>query len=288
MTGQRRTPRQSQQLPLRQGPVAMLLGLLVLLGLLAAGCTEDTAKDAQGSDKSTTSTTAAAQDSSNLVVASTSWIAAIAKAAGAENIKIIAPTDLQHPADYDPRPSDLKAVTDAKYVLLGGFEAFADKLKEAAGSNAEVVTVEAVNTPDVLHAQVRKLGELFGTSQAAEKWIEKFDARTAELKAEIDAARPNPTPTAIAHKFMANWAQFAGLDLVGTFGPEPVSPTQLAEFMTAKPQLILDNAHVPVGSALDDLHAVKVTVINFPPPSLDLIEVFEINTKAILEAFKKL
>ncbi|MBE1490780.1 hypothetical protein [Plantactinospora soyae] len=46
------------------------------------------------------------------MVASTSWVGALAKAAGATDIIVVAPGNAQHPPDYDPKPSALAAVTD--------------------------------------------------------------------------------------------------------------------------------------------------------------------------------
>ena len=281
----------------RPSPSARLLARSVAVAAVClavlAGCTDNsqwdsTANSVSSSEDNSASTTTPDQADQPLIIASTSWIAAIAKAAGATNITVIAPTELQHPADYDPKPSDLASVAKADFILLGGFEAFADRLTQAAGSQAEVVKINADNTPDVLRTEVRKIADLLGTNEAAEEWITKFDTRIEALKEQLDAARPTPAPATVAHKFMAPWAEFAGVDLVGTFGPEPVTPSQLADFKNLAPKLIFDNGHVPVGNALDDLGAIKVTIINFPPPSLDLLEVFEINTKAILEAFKQL
>ena len=70
------------------------------------------------------------------VVASTSWVAAFAKAAGIADVTLVAPANLQHPPDYDPKPSDLAAIAKADYVLVAGFEGFATRMKEASGSPA--------------------------------------------------------------------------------------------------------------------------------------------------------
>ncbi|MCB1255471.1 MAG: ABC transporter substrate-binding protein [Microthrixaceae bacterium] len=273
--------------------VACSIAVVAVCVAVLAGCTDNsqwdsTANSVSSSGDSSATTTSRDEATQPLIIASTSWIAAIAKAAGATNITIIAPTELQHPADYDPKPSDLASVAKADFILLGGFEAFADRLTQAAGSQAEVIKINADNTPEVLRTEVRKIADLLGTNDAAEEWITKFNDRTEALKAQLDAARPTPAPATVSHKFMAPWAEFAGVNLVGTFGPQPVTPSQLVEFKNLAPELIFDNGHVPVGNALDDLGAIKVTIINFPPPSLDLLEVFDINTEAMLEAFKQL
>lgn len=282
-------PRQPSRRP--TGPIAVLLAILAALALVGVSCTNDAEFD---SSDGTTVTDDGAADTSDpaaqgfTVVASTTWIGALAKAAGAENITVIAPADLQHQSDYDPKPSDLALLADADFVLLAGFEGFADRLTEAVGSDAEVVTVEAMNTLDSIHAEVDKLAALFGTEDAAKAWAADFDEQVAELREQVQDARPTPTPTVVVNQFMQPWVAFAGVESVGVFGPEPVSAAQLAEFIAAEPDLIFDNAHVPSGTALDDLGVPKVSIINFPPDSLELIEVFEKNASSIIEAFGQL
>jgi zinc transport system substrate-binding protein len=73
---------------------------------------------------------------SPVVVAATGWAAAFARAAGAEDVLVIAPENLQHPPDYDPKPSDLLRLRDADFIVLGGFEGFAQRLRDSAGGKA--------------------------------------------------------------------------------------------------------------------------------------------------------
>lgn len=278
-------------------PLIALLAFVAVMGLVGVGCTDDSGtrwEDDTSSATPTSEDTGDTGDSTDhdatglTVVASTTWSGALAKAAGAEDITVIAPADLQHQSDYDPKPSDLALLADADFVLLGGFEGFADRLTEAVGSDAELVEVDAMNTTEAIHGEVRRLAGLFGTEDAAERWLADFDEAVAELRAKVDEARPEPTPTVVVHQFMQPWVGFAGVESVGVFGPQAVSAAQLAEFIGASPDLVFDNAHVPSGSSLDDLGAPKVSIINFPPESLDLIEVFRTNTEAILAAFAEL
>ena len=100
------------------------------------------------------------------VVATTSWEAGFAKAAGATDVTVIVPKSVLHAPDYDPKPSDLKAVAGADYVLYAPFESFATKITDAAGSNAKKVEVALDNSRDKVKAEVTRLGELFGTQAA--------------------------------------------------------------------------------------------------------------------------
>ncbi len=81
-----------------------------LLGVAVAALTIIVASCGSSSNESADTSVAEAQGPK--VVASTSWVAAFAKLAGATDITVIAPSNLQHPPDYDPKASDLEAVAD--------------------------------------------------------------------------------------------------------------------------------------------------------------------------------
>lgn len=216
------------------------------------------------------------------VVASTTWVGALAKAAGIADVTVIAPANVQHPPDYDPKPSDLAAVADADYVLYAEFDGFADRLTEAAGGDAELVPVQLENTPAAITAEVTRLGELFGTAEAATAWLAEFDSTYAELSEQVKAATAEPQ-TAVSHLFMAYWAEFAGLQVAGTFGPAPVTASQLAELTATKPAVVLANAHLP-GANPDVEGAARVDIVNYPGADLDLLAVFRTNAESISAA----
>lgn len=220
------------------------------------------------------------------IVASTSWAAAFARAAGATDVVTIAPANVQHPPDYDPKPSDLAAVADADYVLLGGFEGFADRMREAVGGSPDkLVTVELDNTPTTVRAEVTRLGELFGTGEAARVFLSQFDAETACLADAIDAAVGDAKPPVVAHAFMASWAEFAGLPLVGTYGPAPITPDELATLAAANPTVVLENEHTGGGDPIvEATGARKVALINFPDEDENLLDVFRINSERLVAA----
>ena len=93
-------------------------------------------------------TSAPAPSGEKLVLASTTWVAALAEAAGAQNVRILAPAKLRHPPEYELKPSDLALVSKADYVLYAGWERFAEKLTETVGSaGVRLVRVNAENNP---------------------------------------------------------------------------------------------------------------------------------------------
>lgn len=225
---------------------------------------------------------------SPVVVAATGWAAAFARAAGAEDVLVIAPENLQHPPDYDPKPSDLLRLRDADFIVLGGFEGFAQRLRDSAGGKARMVEVRLHNSPEVIREEVLRLGEMFGTRDRAEAFLKDFERECDALRAEVRQAFAGSGRRVVAQKFMAMWADFAGLELLGTYGPGMLQPGDLLRLSALKPDLVLDNAHMPAGEPVAEAAgAGLVRLINFPGPGQDLGDVFKTNARALVSAARK-
>ncbi|TDU74574.1 zinc ABC transporter substrate-binding protein [Streptomyces sp. KS 21] len=210
-----------------------------------------------------------------VVVVTTTWEGAFAKAAGAEDVKVIVPQSVHHAPDYDPKPSDLAAVGKADFVLYAPFEPYAAKIKEAAGSKAELVEVKLDNDTDKVKAEVARLGKLFGTEAAAARWTASFDTEYAKLSEDVQGSWPGGKSPAVVTQAFTGWsARLAGAAPVGTYGPEAVTPAQLAELSGKKPALVLDNAHMSTGTVLPDSGARQVEIVNYPGTDLDLLPVY--------------
>ncbi|MGW6540863.1 ABC transporter substrate-binding protein [Streptomyces sp. NPDC055051] len=245
--------------------IAPLVALSAALPLLT-GC--------GGEDAAFSGTTESAGDRP-VVVVTTTWEGALAKAAGAEDITVIVPRSVHHAPDYDPKPSDLAAVAKADFVLYAPFEPYAAKIKEAAGSKAKLVEVDLDNDPAKAGAEVVRLGGLFGTEAAANRWKTRLDGEVTRLNGELRAAWPGGRSPAVVTQVFTAWAAgLAGATTVGTYGPEPVTPAQLASLAAKKPAFVLDNAHMSTGTVLPDASAEQVTIVNYPGEDLDLLAVY--------------
>ncbi|MFE2284649.1 metal ABC transporter solute-binding protein, Zn/Mn family [Streptomyces sp. NPDC059443] len=210
-----------------------------------------------------------------VVVVTTTWEGAFAKAAGAEDVKVIVPQSVRHAPDYDPKPSDLVAVSKADFVLYAPFEPYAPKIKEAAGSKAQLVEVGLDNDPDKVKSEVTRLGKLFGTEAAAAKWTASFDTEYGRVSKEVQASWPGGKSPAVISQVFSTWsAKLAGATTVGTYGPEAVTPAQLADLSAKKPLLVLDNAHMSTGPVLPGSGAKQVEIVNYPAEDLDLLPVY--------------
>ncbi|MEV8533404.1 zinc ABC transporter substrate-binding protein [Streptomyces sp. NPDC051211] len=248
--------------------IASLLALSAPLAVLLTGCGDDNDPPARDDEDRTA-------ERKPVVVVTTTWEGAFAKAAGAEDIEVIVPQSVHHAPDYDPKPSDLAAVAKADFVLYAPFEPYAEKIKEAAGSKAKLVQVNLDNDPEKAGAEVARLAALFGTEDAGKKWKSGFDGEYARLNGELKAAWPGgQSPAVVSQVFTAWSAKLAGANSVGTYGPEAVTPAQLAELSAKKPALVLDNAHMSTGTVLPGSGARQVRIVNYPGEDLDLLSVY--------------
>jgi zinc transport system substrate-binding protein len=257
-----------------------------LLGVAVAALTIIVASCGSSSNESADTSVAEAQGPK--VVASTSWVAAFAKLAGATDITVIAPSNLQHPPDYDPKASDLEAVAAADFILLAGYEGFADRLKEAAGSTAMVETVATEYFPDALEAEVLRLATVMGLDTAvAQSNIDAYKSTWMSESERVVSAISAAKPVIVAHAFTGVWAALAGLEPTGTFGPAPLTPEDIAKLAALKPTVVLENKHMPGGASLvEATGAVQIGMTNFPGDDLDLSAVVVLNADALIANIK--
>jgi hypothetical protein len=221
-----------------------------------------------------------------VVVASTSWVAAIARAAGAENVRVLAPADLRHPPEYELKPSDLRAAADAGLILYAGWEMFAERLVETAGSaGVEVMIVNTSNDPEILYAEAGKIAALLGTEAGYEAWRQKFSVTIEELRGQIAAAYPDRR--AVVQRMQSPFARWAGFEIIGEYGPAEPSPALIFDLAKTSPAVVIDNYHGPAGQPVAEAaRAPYAELINFPGKSgtVTIEDVFRYNTTVLLQA----
>ncbi|MFF9117586.1 metal ABC transporter solute-binding protein, Zn/Mn family [Streptomyces massasporeus] len=251
-------------------PSVLALSLSTALVLTATACGSDKA------DSADTSTSGKKNGDAPVVVATTTWEGAFAKAAGAKDVKVIVPSSAQHAPDYDPKPSDLTAIAGADFVLYAPFEPYAEKIKDAAGSDAKLVEVNLDNSADKASAEVTRLGKLFGTEDAAAQWDTSFRGEYGTLRKELKDAWPDGKAPAVVAQVFSVWsAKMAGAEVAGTYGPEAVTAQQLSDLAKKKPAYVFDNVHMTTGKVLPDSGAKQVEIVNYPGKDLDLMAVYK-------------
>lgn len=221
-----------------------------------------------------------------LVTASTSWTAALATAAGVEQVRILAPIDLRHPPEYELKPSDLAAASKSKLIVYAGWEIFAKRLSETAGrAGVPVLTVETINYPETLVAEARRIAAVLGTSEKCEIWAESFISFTNNIFEQVFPLYTDCR--AVVHYDQIPFAQWLGLEIIGVYGPAEPSPSLIAELTRLKPDLVIDNYHDPSGVPIAEAaNAVYAELINFPGKngSRTLEDVFSYNAGVLIGA----
>ncbi len=223
-------------------------------------------------------------DGGFLVTASTSWTAAIAIAAGADNVKVLSPAELRHPPEYELKPSDLAAASRSKLIVYAGWEIFAKRLSETAGSaGVPVLILETLNHPETLIKEARKIAAVIGTSDECEAWVLSFSAFTNNLKEQILPLYNDRR--AVVHYDQIPFAQWLGFEIIGVYGPAEPSPSLIVELARLKPALVIDNYHAPAGLPIAEAaKAGYAELISFPGKngSRTLEDVFAYNADILI------
>jgi zinc transport system substrate-binding protein len=222
-----------------------------------------------------------------VAVASTSLTGAIAKAAGAKEVRILTPAGIAHPPEYELRPSDLPKLEGAHVVLYAGYERMVSRLVET-GKNKQILVVQ-VNTeasPENLISQVRKVAAALKTETHAAAWEKEFQGKLAALR---ETLAPLSGKRAVVHWHAQPFARWAGLSVVQVVRPGELTPKVIADAIAQKPDAVIDILHSPVAKTIaDNAQCRYVQIINFPGAgnTTTLDDLFDYNTKELLKAFR--
>jgi hypothetical protein len=228
-------------------------------------------------------TTASAQEA---VVASTSLAGAIAKAAGAKEVRVIVSSEMRHPPEYDLKPSDLFRFEGAKVVIYGGYERMVSKLLETSKSkNILAIQINTDTSPENLISQARKISGILKTEKEEQFWEKKFLEKLKELQKKI---APFSGKRVVVHRFAQPFAQWAGLQIVQIISPGELTTKVIGDAIAKNPELVVDIYHFPVAQVIAENAKCKyMQVINFPgiENTQSLEDIFEYNSEKLLQIF---
>lgn len=222
-----------------------------------------------------------------VAVTSTSLTAAIAKAAGAREVRILTPGDITHPPEYEIKPSDLAKLDGADIVVYAGYERMVARLAETSRSKQLlVVQVDTATSPDNLVAQARKVAAALKTEKEVEAWEKRFREYLAQLKSSLQAAAGK---RAVVHFHAQPFARWVGLEVVQVVRPGEITSKAIADAIAQKPDVVVDILHLPVAKTIaDNAKCRYVQVINFPgvDKTTTLEDIFQFNASQLLKAFQ--
>lgn len=211
---------------------------------------------------------AAAQSKPLKVVATNTWTAAFAAAAGAKDIVTLAPGDLRHPAEYELKPSDVARVKGARLVIYTGFEVMAKRLAEAAGGRKiKLLKIDADYSLATMRTSILAIAEVLGTQDQARANIADLESFVSSWKQELRDDGLYGAPI-VVHVFQQPLMAELGFTIRGVFGPAPPEAAQIARLSAEKVVLIVDNWHNEVAAPLRETMpgARYASLINFPGP----------------------
>jgi hypothetical protein len=222
-----------------------------------------------------------------VVVASTPLVGAIARAAGAGEVRVISPEGTRHPPEYDLKPSDLFRFEGARIVIFGGYERMVSKLLETSRKkNILALQIETETSPESLIASTRKISRALKTEKEEQIWEKQFIERLKALQRKIS---PFSGKRAIVHLYAYPFSKWANLSIVQMISPGELTPKVIADAVAEKPELVVDVFHFPVARVVAENAKCKyVQVINFPGVgnTKTLEDVFEYNSSQFIKAFR--
>ena len=222
-----------------------------------------------------------------VVIASTSLSGAIARAAGAKEVRVIVSSEMRHPSEYDLKPSDLLKFEGAKVVIYGGYERMVSKLVETSKNrNVLAFQINTDTSPENLISQARRISKVLGTEKQEQVWEEKFLEKLKELQKKIS---PFWRKRAVVHRFAQPFAQWAGLQVVQILSPGELTPKVIGDAVAKNPELVVDIYHFPVAQVIaENAKCGYIQIINFPGISStqNLEDVFEYNVSQLFKAYR--
>lgn len=233
---------------------------------------------------------AAAQQKHLRAVATTTWTAAFARAAGIDDVITLAPADLRHPAEYELKASDVAALKGADIIISTGFEVMAKRLAEAAGSqNIRTLQIGADYSLATMRSSLLAIADAAGTMPLARASIARLEAFMASWKEEL-RAKGLAGSAMLVHVFQQPLMVELGFTVKGVFGPAPLEAAQIARLSKEKVSFIVDNWHNETAAPLRETlpGARYCSLINFPGPdgTVTLLDVLVDNKNRLAAAMQ--
>lgn len=262
---------------MRNTVVLFLVAFLVVPGMLFA----------QGEDELSSASRydayAGTKSMGPSIVASTSWVGAIAEAGGAQDVLVLAPVELRHPPEYDFSPQDIVRASQADLVFWAGYEGFVKNLIQAAElSENRLINVQTNNAPDKLSESAAAVSRLLGTEEAYGVWKEQLDVLSSRMLEGAEAQEAKDTKVAVQFHHQA-LARYLGYDVIHVYGPQELTMNDIRDIEAMNPDLIMDNWHSPQGAPLQKDGRQYVQLVNFPGPfdTTSILDVLEYNARQL-------
>lgn len=199
------------------------------------------------------------------VVASTSWAAAFADIAGADEVESIAPVDLRHPPEYEITVSDVQKISESEVFIYAGFERMMKTLGSKVANKGTSIQVTLDNSLATVKTSTLLIAKALGTEDIQKVRFAEYEELVKEGQKKVLKKKLNKKKV-LCNKNQTYLAKELGLEIVGVFGPGAVSAEELLEAKKAGYDLIIDNIHNPTGKPVTEVlpKAKYIEWRNFP------------------------
>lgn len=204
--------------------------------------------------------------SSKGVIATTSWTAAYAIAAGATDVSVLAPYEMVHPSEYELRPGDIGRLSKTKLIVYAGYEVMVSQIKAGLKIPEEkMLKISTSYNFTEIEESVMSIAKRLGTEQIAKKNLEEIKQLLLQGRIDIHKKGLDKQPV-LVHFFQESFAKELGINPLLIFGPAPPEPKQILEMAHTNAVLIIDNAHNPVGGSVKEVlkNGDYKLLLNFP------------------------
>ncbi len=226
------------------------------------------------------------QEQKARVVATNSWTAAFAQTAGATDIIVLAPFEMEHPSEYELRPGDIPKISKASIIIYAGYESMVERLKKGLDIPEEkLLQIETDYRYQTIEKSVMSIAHKLGTEEIAKKNLEEIKAIISDGKNKIKEKGIDQNQV-LVHYFQEPFAIELGITPSAVFGPAPPEAAEIARFAQTKATIILDNLHNPVGAPLNEVlpGSKLILLLNFPgmKQTRSLEDVIRYNTQQLV------
>jgi ABC-type Zn uptake system ZnuABC Zn-binding protein ZnuA len=242
-----------------------------------------------------------------IIVCTTNVLGSLVQELTAENVSVVVLAQPGIcPADYDMKPSDVYAVSNAKLLFYHDIpgEFWLQSLIDASGNtNLPKVKIPGdYNTPEGATRCIRWVGGNLSTTLSMD-----LDAKVNAMVADVDATASaiqseaqhlNATAVnVVCMKWQKPFVSWVGFNVVADYNPpETLSVKNITDLInTAKNEgaaLIIDNLQVGVdfgAQVASEVGAVHVVLTNFPgaiPGTGNLAQMFSYNAEQLFEGIR--
>ena len=202
----------------------------------------------------------------SMVVATNSWTAAFAKAAGAKNIVVLAPFEMEHPSEYELRAADIPIIVHAKVIIFAGYETMVRRLQSGMNLRQEsLLKIETDYSMETIEKSVMDIAQRLGTEKIALQNLDSIRHLITESRSQFDKSGLNSSPV-IVNFFQQSIVKEMGFEVAGVFGPSALEAGDIERMAKIRSGIIVDNEHNPVGMPLSKVKsgAVYRQLLNFP------------------------